>query len=154
TVDFKNTVIIMTSNIASQRIQQLTEEQGADWEIEAHVKDSLKLHFKPEFLNRIDEVIVFHMLTKENLKKIVDIQLSYLTQRMDDRKIILQFTDNAAKQIMNEGYDPAFGARPLKRTIQQRLENPLATQLLSGKFTEGDTIKIDADAHRFTFEKI
>ncbi len=154
TVDFKNTVIIMTSNIASQQIQQLTEEQGADWEIEAHVKDALKLHFKPEFLNRIDEVIVFHMLTKENLKKIVDIQLSYLVRRMDDRKITLQFTDNAAKQIMDEGYDPAFGARPLKRTIQQRLENPLATQLLSGKFTEGDTIKIDADAHRFTFEKI
>ena len=153
TVDFKNTVIIMTSNIASQQIQQLTEEQGADWEIEAHVKDALKLHFKPEFLNRIDEVIVFHMLTKENLKQIVDIQLSYLARRMDDRKIILQFTDNAAKQIMDEGYDPAFGARPLKRTIQQRLENPLAAQLLSGKFAEGDTIKIDADAHRFSFEK-
>jgi ATP-dependent Clp protease ATP-binding subunit ClpB len=73
---------------------------------------------------------------------------------MDNRKITLQFTDNAAKQIMDEGYDPVFGARPLKRTIQQRLENPLAAQLLSGKFTEGDTIKIEADAHRFTFEKI
>ncbi|MHC4068204.1 MAG: ATP-dependent chaperone ClpB [Planctomycetota bacterium] len=154
TVDFKNTVIIMTSNIASQQIQQLTEEQGADWEIEAHVKDALKLHFKPEFLNRIDEIIVFHMLTKEHLKKIVDIQLSYLARRMEDRKIMLQFTNNAAKQIMDEGYDPVFGARPLKRTIQQRLENPLATQLLSGKFAEGDTIKIDADAHRFSFEKI
>jgi len=154
TVDFKNTVVIMTSNIASHQIQQLTEEQGADWEIEAHVKDALKLHFKPEFLNRIDEIIVFHMLTKENLKIIVDIQLSYLARRMDDRKIMLQFTDNAAKQIMDEGYDPAFGARPLKRTIQQRLENPLAAQLISGKFAEGDTIKIDADAHRFFFEKI
>ncbi|MFZ0035235.1 MAG: ATP-dependent chaperone ClpB [Sedimentisphaerales bacterium] len=153
TVDFKNTVIIMTSNIASQQIQELTEESGADWEIEAHVKDALKKVFKPEFLNRIDEVIVFHMLTKEDLKKIVDIQLGYLVERMNARKIGLEFTDNARKQIMDEGYDPVFGARPLKRTIQQRLENPLAAELLAGKFAEGDTIKIDADADRFTFEK-
>jgi len=154
TVDFKNTVIIMTSNIASQQIQELTEEAGADWEIEAHVKDALKKVFKPEFLNRIDEVIVFHMLTKEDLRKIVDIQLNYLSGRMNARKIGLEFTDNARKQIMDEGYDPVFGARPLKRTIQQRLENPLAAELLAGKFAEGDTIKIDADAHRFTFEKV
>ena len=153
TVDFKNTVIIMTSNIASQQIQELTEESGADWEIEAHVKDALKKVFKPEFLNRIDEVIVFHMLTKEDLRKIVDIQLNYLSERMNARKIGIEFTDNARKQIMDEGYDPVFGARPLKRTIQQRLENPLAAELLAGKFAEGDTIKIDADAHRFTFEK-
>jgi ATP-dependent Clp protease ATP-binding subunit ClpB len=154
TVDFKNTVIIMTSNIASQQIQELTEESGADWEIEAHVKDALKKVFKPEFLNRIDEVIVFHMLTKEDLRKIVDIQLGYLRERMNARKIGLEFTDNARKQIMDEGYDPVFGARPLKRTIQQRLENPLAAELLAGKFVEGDTIKIDADAHRFTFKKV
>jgi ATP-dependent Clp protease ATP-binding subunit ClpB len=154
TVDFKNTVIIMTSNIASQQIQELTEESGADWEIEAHVKDALKKVFKPEFLNRIDEVIVFHMLTKEDLRKIVDIQLGYLRERMNARKIGLEFTDNARKQIMDEGYDPVFGARPLKRTIQQRLENPLAAELLAGKFAEGDTIKIDADADRFTFEKV
>ncbi|MFC1738026.1 ATP-dependent chaperone ClpB [Planctomycetota bacterium] len=154
TVDFKNTVIIMTSNIASQQIQQLTEESGADWEIEAHVKEALKQHFKPEFLNRIDEVIVFHMLTKDDLKKIVGIQLNYLAQRLQDRNIKLEFTDNARKQIMDEGYDPVFGARPLKRTIQQRLENQLAAEILSGKFTEGDTVKIDADAHKFTFENI
>ncbi|MGA1980038.1 MAG: ATP-dependent chaperone ClpB [Sedimentisphaerales bacterium] len=154
TVDFKNTVIIMTSNIASQQIQELTEESGADWEIEAHVKDALKKVFKPEFLNRIDEVIVFHMLTKENLRKIVDIQLNYLKERMNARKIGLEFTDDTRKQIMDEGYDPVFGARPLKRTIQQRLENPLAAELLAGKFAEGDTIKIDADAHKFTFEKV
>jgi ATP-dependent Clp protease ATP-binding subunit ClpB len=154
TVDFKNTVIIMTSNIASQQIQELTEESGADWEIEAHVKDTLKKVFKPEFLNRVDEVIVFHMLTKEDLRKIVDIQLNYLAERMKARKIGIEFTDNARKQIMDEGYDPVFGARPLKRTIQQRLENPLAAELLAGKFAEDDTIKIDADAHRFTFEKM
>ncbi|MHC4424174.1 MAG: AAA family ATPase, partial [Planctomycetota bacterium] len=153
TVDFKNTVVIMTSNIASQQIQQLTEESGADWEIEAHVKDALKQIFKPEFLNRIDEIIVFHMLTKEDLKKIVAIQLDYLTERLKARRIELEFTDSARKLIMDEGYDPVFGARPLKRTIQQQLENPLAAQLLSGKFAEGDTVKIDADRHKFIFEK-
>jgi len=154
TVDFKNTVIIMTSNIASHQIQQLTEESGADWEIEAHVKDALKQLFKPEFLNRIDEIIVFHMLGKEDLRKIVDIQLDYLAERLDSRNIQVEFTDGAREQIMDEGYDPAFGARPLKRTIQQQLENPLASELLAGKFADGDKIKIDADAHRFTFEKI
>ena len=153
TVDFKNSVIIMTSNIASQQIQQLTEESGADWEIEAHVKDALKQLFKPEFLNRIDEIIVFHMLNKEHLRKIVDIQLDYLAERLKDRHISLEFTDDARQQIMDEGYDPAFGARPLKRTIQQRLENPLAAELLAGKFADGDNIKIDADSHKFTFEK-
>jgi len=154
TVDFKNTVIIMTSNIASHQIQQLTEESGADWEIEAHVKDALKQLFKPEFLNRIDEIIVFHMLGKEDLRKIVDIQLDYLAERLDSRNIHVEFTDGAREQIMDEGYDPAFGARPLKRTIQQQLENPLAGELLAGKFADGDTIKIDSDARKFTFEKI
>jgi len=153
TVDFKNTVIIMTSNIASQQIQQLSEEKGADWEIEAHVKDALKQVFKPEFLNRIDEVIVFHMLAREHLRAIVDIQLGYLADRLKDRKIALEFTDKARDRVMDEGYDPTFGARPLKRTIQQRLENPLATELLAGTFGDGDTIRVDADAHGFTFEK-
>jgi ATP-dependent Clp protease ATP-binding subunit ClpB len=154
TVDFKNTVIIMTSNIASQQIQKLTEESGADWEIEAHVKDALKLVFKPEFLNRIDEIIVFHMLTKDDLRKIVDIQLKYLGERLKARKIELDFTNRARQQIIDEGYDPVFGARPLKRTIQQRLENALASELLAGKFDDGDKIKIDASSHKFTFEKI
>ena len=154
TVDFKNTVIVMTSNIASQQIQQLTEESGADWEIEAHVKDALKQVFKPEFLNRIDEIIVFHMLSKEDLRKIVDIQLNDLAKRLNGRDIKVEFTDSAREQIMDEGYDPVFGARPIKRTIQQQLENPLAAELLAGKFADGDTIKIDADGHKFTFEKI
>jgi len=154
TVDFKNTVIIMTSNIASQQIQQLTEEAGADWEIEAHVKDALKQIFKPEFLNRIDEMIVFKMLTKEDLRKIVDIQLGYLMERVKGRKIELELTAQAREQIMDEGYDPAFGARPLKRTIQQRLENPLAGQILGGEFAEGDTVRIDSDMHKFSFDKV
>jgi len=94
------------------------------------------------------------MLTKEDLRKIVDIQLNYLRGRMNARKIEIEFTENACQQIMDEGYDPVFGARPLKRTIQQQLENPLAAQLLAGKFGDGDTIKIDADAHKFTFEKV
>jgi ATP-dependent Clp protease ATP-binding subunit ClpB len=154
TVDFKNTVIIMTSNMASEQIMQLTEEKGADWEIEAHVREVLRTYFKPEFLNRIDESIVFHVLSRDDLEKIVEIQISRLAQRLRDRHINVQFTDNAKKQLMDEGYDPAFGARPLKRTIQQRLENRLAEELLEGKFAEGDTIKIDADAHTFTFEKL
>ncbi|HEC04100.1 MAG TPA: AAA family ATPase, partial [Phycisphaerales bacterium] len=154
TVDFKNTVIIMTSNIASSQIQQVTEESGADWEIEAHVKDALKQLFKPEFLNRIDEIIVFHMLSKDSLRKIVDIQLEYLAERLRAGNLDVEFTDAARDQIMDEGYDPAFGARPLKRTIQQRLENELAAELLAGRFTDGSKIRIDADAHRFTFEKV
>ena len=144
----------MTSNIASQVIAKLTEEAGADWEIEAHVKDVLKQVFKPEFLNRIDEIIVFRMLTKDDLRKIVDIQLGYLRQRLQGRKIELEFTDRARQQIMDEGYDPVFGARPLKRTIQQRLENALASELLAGKFADGDKIKVDASSHKFTFEKV
>ena len=154
TVDFKNTVIIMTSNIASQQIQQLTEESGSDWEIEAHVKDALKQVFKPEFLNRVDEIIVFHLLTKDNLTKIVDIQLNYLAQRVNARNLQVEFTDRARKQIMDEGYDPVYGARPLKRTIQQRIENPLAAEILASKFAEGDTIKIDASQHKFIFQKV
>ncbi len=154
TVDFKNTVLIMTSNIASSQIQQLTEESGADWEIEAHVKDALKQLFKPEFLNRIDEIIVFHMLGKDDLRHIVDIQLDYLAERLRGRNLEVEFTDAARDQIMDEGYDPAFGARPLKRTIQQRLENALAAELLAGKFADGDKIRINADNHKFSFEKV
>ncbi len=153
TVDFKNCVIIMTSNIASEQIQKMTEEKGEEWEIEAHIKEALKVVFKPEFLNRVDEVIVFHTLSQEHLKKIIDIQLNYLKERIKERKMDLQIADEAKNLLSEEGYDPTFGARPLKRVIQQRLENPLAAELLEGKFKDGDTIKIDAKQHRFTFEK-
>ncbi len=154
TVDFKNTVIIMTSNLASEQIVQITEEKGADWEIEAHVREVLRKYFKPEFLNRIDESIVFDMLSKDDLEKIVEIQLARLAKRLHDRHINVSFTDSAKKLLIDEGYDISFGARPLKRTIQQRLENKLAAELLEGKFAEGDTVKIDATAHNFTFEKV
>ncbi|MDH4202530.1 MAG: ATP-dependent chaperone ClpB [Phycisphaerae bacterium] len=154
TVDFKNTLIIMTSNFASQAIMQLSEQSGADWEIEAHVKEALRKYFKPEFLNRIDESIIFGMLTKEHLRRIVDIQLRDLAARLKDRQLTVEFTDAARDQLMDEGYDIAFGARPLKRVIQQRLENKLATEIIGGKFTEGDTIKIDGTGQMFTFEKM
>ncbi len=154
TVDFKNTVIIMTSNIAGQQIQQLTEEQGADWEIEAHVKDALKQYFKPEFLNRIDEVIVFHMLNKDHLERIIDIQLGYLADRLASKNLRVEFTDDVKKLLAEQGYDPSYGARPLKRTIQQKLENPLATEILAGSFSEGDTIRVMTAQRSFTFEKV
>jgi len=154
TVDFKNTVIIMTSNFAGQQILEMSQRQGADWEIEAHVKEALKQSFKPEFLNRIDETIIFHTLTQDNLSRIVDIQLRNLVARLKDRHLTLDFTDRAHKQLIDEGYDPSFGARPLKRVIQQRLENPLANELLAGKFAEGDKIRIDADGNVFRFDKI
>jgi len=154
TVDFKNTVLIMTSNFAGQQILQLSEEEGAEWEIEAHVKDALKKYFKPEFLNRIDETIIFHLLSRENLERIVQIQLRYLAERLKGRNLDVEFTDAARGQLIDEGYDPSFGARPLKRVIQQRLENRLAAELIAGKYAEGDKIRIDADAHQFRFEKV
>ncbi len=153
TVDFKNTVIIMTSNIAGAHIQKLSEQEGADWEIEAHVKEVLKQAFRPEFLNRLDETIVFHPLGRDQLRSIVDIQLRYLHKRLAQRNLLLEVTDNAKDLLLQEGYDPAYGARPLKRAIQQKIENPLAQLILAGKFIENDTINIDADQHSFHFEK-
>jgi ATP-dependent Clp protease ATP-binding subunit ClpB len=153
TVDFKNTVVIMTSNLAGDQIRKLTEEQGADWEIEAHVNDALKQMFRPEFLNRIDETIIFKSLTRDDLTRIVDIQLGYLAERLKARNLHMVFTDAAKKLLLDEGYDPAYGARPLKRTIQQRVENPLAKEILAGKFAEGDTVNVDASRRAFVFSK-
>jgi ATP-dependent Clp protease ATP-binding subunit ClpB len=154
TVDFKNTVIVMTSNIGGQQIQELTAKNAEEWEIEAAVKDMLKQYFRPEFLNRIDETIVFHPLGKEQLEKIVDVQLANLRKRLATRGLSLVLTDEAKKLLADEGYDPAYGARPLKRVIQQRIENPLASRILKGEFAEGDTIRVDVDParHDFTFE--
>jgi ATP-dependent Clp protease ATP-binding subunit ClpB len=159
TVDFKNTVIIMTSNIGSQAIQELAAkkagDENADWEIEAQVRSMLRQHFRPEFLNRIDEIVIFHTLGKEHLKKIVDIQLRNLEQRLKSRGLHLVVTDAAKLQLGERGYDPAFGARPLKRVIQQEIENPLATHILDGEFKEGDTVQIDAGhLQQFKFGKV
>jgi ATP-dependent Clp protease ATP-binding subunit ClpB len=153
TVDFRNTVIIMTSNLAGDEIRKFTDDEGADWEIEAHVKDILSRFFRPEFLNRVDESIVFKVLTRENLHKIVDIQLGYLADRVKARGMKIRFTDSARDKILDEGYDPVFGARPLKRAIQNRIENPLAAEILQGRFAEGDSILCDAKAHSFVFTK-
>jgi ATP-dependent Clp protease ATP-binding subunit ClpB len=151
TVDFKNTLIVMTSNIASQFISDVAEKGGEEWEIEAQLKDALKQHFRPEFLNRVDEVIVFHQLSKKDLAGIVDIQFQQLARRLAERKITAELTEEGKKLLAELGWDPTFGARPLKRVIQQKLENPLATKLLDGEITEGQHITIDAMGKSFSF---
>ncbi|MGC8559127.1 MAG: ATP-dependent chaperone ClpB [Phycisphaerae bacterium] len=152
TVDFKNTLIVMTSNLGSQLIQELAGKEGSDWEIEAGVRDVLKQHFRPEFLNRIDEIVIFHSLKKEQIAAIVDIQLAQLAGRLKDHGYGLSVTDRAKQEIADQGYDVVYGARPLKRVIQQSIENPLATSILDGEIPTGSTIKIDVDEHRrFTF---
>jgi ATP-dependent Clp protease ATP-binding subunit ClpB len=151
TVSFKNAVIVMTSNIGSQQIQELTGKRAEEWEIEATVKDLLKNYFRPEFLNRIDEIIVFHPLSKAQLAKIVDVQLEHLRKRLATRNIKLVVSDAASALLADEGYDPQFGARPLKRVIQQRIENPLAAKILGGEYGEGDSIRVDVGASKKDF---
>ncbi len=153
TVDFRNTVIIMTSNIASEGIFKLAQESAQDWEIEAHVKDALKHFFRPEFINRLDEVIVFHPLGKEDLIKIVDIQMRYLEQRLVERNLSLETTQAAKELLIEQGYDQAYGARPLKRLIQKNIENALASEILAGKFVPGDTVIVDAQKGIFKITK-
>lgn len=143
TVDFKNTVIIMTSNIGSQWITDLGEKDYN--ELKRRVMEAVKTHFKPEFLNRIDEIIIFRSLSVDNIKRIAELQLSYLTKRVAERGIELNFTDKLKKMIAKEGYDPVYGARPLKRLIQKKLQDPLAMMILKGSIKEGDKVKIDED---------
>jgi ATP-dependent Clp protease ATP-binding subunit ClpB len=154
-VSFKNCVIIMTSNIGSQQIQELKGKGAEEWEIEAAVRDLLKSYFRPEFLNRIDETIVFHPLSKEQLTRIVDVQLNHLRRRLQTRNLKLDITPEAERLLAEEGYDPAYGARPLKRVIQQRLENPIASRILKGEFGDGEVIHVDASpaSREFTFGK-
>jgi ATP-dependent Clp protease ATP-binding subunit ClpB len=151
TVDFRNTIIIMTSNLGSQVIKEFS----LDYEtMEREVEKILESSFRPEFLNRIDEIVLFKALTKDVLLKIVDIQLDYLRQRLEEKKIRLEASQKAKELLAERGYDPVYGARPLKRTIQQEIQNPLALQLLEGHYHEGDTIKIDVDKDRnFVFKK-
>jgi len=148
TVDFKNTVIIMTSNIGSQYI---TEEESSEARSRL-VMDALRGHFRPEFLNRVDEIIIFDRLTDEDLKKIVEIQLARLTKRLAQQNITLKLTDSAKTVIAREGYDPVYGARPLKRAIQHSLLDPLSINILEGKFGEGQTIIADAKNGRIEFK--
>jgi ATP-dependent Clp protease ATP-binding subunit ClpB len=152
TVDFRNTVIIMTSNIGSQYI---LEHTGSSWEgVEQQVMGALRQHFRPEFLNRVDDIIVFRPLGEEQITHIVDLQLNRLDQLLADRKLTVDITPEAKQLLAREGYDPAFGARPLKRTIQRLLQNPLALAVLEGRFGEGDTIRVGVNgADQLTFEK-
>ena len=147
TVDFKNTVIIMTSNIGSQFIMEESSSEGRT----RLVMDALRQHFRPEFLNRVDEIIIFDRLNEEELKRIVEIQLHRLTKRLEQQKIALELTDAAKAFIAREGYDPVYGARPLKRAIQKYILDPLSLDILEGKFHEGQTIRIDVKNDRLTF---
>jgi ATP-dependent Clp protease ATP-binding subunit ClpB len=154
TVDFKNTVVIMTSNLGSQYLAEQSVDGGAVSEgTERRVLEALRAHFRPEFLNRIDEIIFFHALGRDHLKKIVDIQVRGLMKRLEERKIHVELTDAAKEQLVREGYDPAYGARPLKRTIQRRVLDPLAMRVLEGEFLEGDTVIVGAGTDALTFEK-
>ena len=152
TVDFKNTLIVMTSNIASEAIQEMARNSAEDWEIEAQLMDALRMSFRPEFLNRIDETVVFHTLTKENLAGIVDIQVGELSKRLASRKITVTVTESARLLVAELGYDPTFGARPLKRLIQQKLENDLAGRIIAGEVADGDHVTISAEGKTFTFD--
>ncbi len=154
TVDFCNTIIVMTSNIGSEHILDLSGEEGKDEEARSSkVKQSLQKHFRPEFLNRVDELIIFHSLKKEELRQIVSIQMKRLERLLGEQKISLELSEKAKQYIVDAGYDPVYGARPLKRAIQRELENPLATKILENAFTEGDTIEIDCQGTSLVFTK-
>jgi ATP-dependent Clp protease ATP-binding subunit ClpB len=141
TVDFRNSVIIMTSNIGSQYI---LERVGTDWAVvEAQVLAALRQHFRPEFLNRVDDIVVFRPLGTEEIGRIIDLQLARLEKLLADRRLTIEITPAAKRVIATEGYDPAYGARPLKRALQRMVQNPLAMGVLDGRFKEGDHIVVD-----------
>jgi ATP-dependent Clp protease ATP-binding subunit ClpB len=154
TVDFTNTIVVMTSNVGSQAIQEITREGGSEQEVRDAVKEALQARFLPEFLNRIDETIVFHPLDKKHIRKIVDIQVKRLVRQAEKAGITLECSEAAIDEIARLGYDPVYGARPLKRVIQQQLQNELARELLAGKFPEGSTVRIDFVQDGFTFAKV
>jgi ATP-dependent Clp protease ATP-binding subunit ClpB len=151
TVDFKNVVVIMTSNLGSQYIAEQTGELTEG--VKRQVTEALRQHFRPEFLNRVDEIIFFHALGLEHMKHIVDIQVGGLLKRLEDRKIHVELTEAAKGFIVSEGYDPVYGARPLKRTIQRRVLDPLAVRVLEGEFKEGDRVIVDVGENGLSFEK-
>ena len=153
TVDFTNTIIVMTSNIGSQAIQQISSEGGDEDQIRDAVKEVLHAHFLPEFLNRIDETIIFHPLNRKEVRKIAELQIERLKKQLEGAGLFLEISDKALDAIANQGYDPVFGARPLKRVIQQKVQNPLATEILKGEFEEGSVIRIDFRDDEFLIEK-
>ena len=154
TVDFTNTIVVMTSNVGSQAIQEITKEGGSEQEVRDAVKEALQARFLPEFLNRIDETIVFHPLDKKHIRTIVDIQVKRLVKQAEKAGITLECTDAALDEIARLGYDPVYGARPLKRVIQQQVQNELARELLSGQFPDGSAVRIDFVQDGFTFAKV
>src|SRR5262249_41939191 len=154
TVDFKNTVLIMTSNIGSQTLQRGIEAKGTlDEATRERVMGELRQHFRPEFLNRVDEIVIFEPLRREQIGRIVEIQLERLKKLLDDRRLKLELTPAAVAFLGEHGYDPVYGARPLKRAIQKYLQDPLAMKVLSGEFVGGDTIMVDAGKGALRFSK-
>ncbi|HYQ71825.1 MAG TPA: AAA family ATPase, partial [Gammaproteobacteria bacterium] len=150
TVDFRNCVIVMTSNLGSQMIQEMAGEEQYD-RMKSAVMEVVGSHFRPEFINRIDDVVVFHPLGREQIRAIAGLQVGILQQRLQERDITLQLTDAALDRLGESGFDPVYGARPLKRAIQTQLENPLAQEILAGRFGPGDTIRVDVQEGRLTF---
>jgi ATP-dependent Clp protease ATP-binding subunit ClpB len=150
TVDFRNTVVIMTSNLGSHYYREVADPE----KVKRLVLDELRNHLRPEFLNRIDEVIVFRSLSPADIARIVDIQAAGLTRRLGEKRIGLEMTDAAKALLAKEGFDPVFGARPLKRTLQRRVQDVLALKLLEGEFTPGDTVRVDAKGDDLTFTKV
>jgi ATP-dependent Clp protease ATP-binding subunit ClpB len=154
TVDFKNTVVIMTSNVGSHAIADAAVRgEGLNEGTRREVTDALRSHFRPEFLNRVDDIIIFHALSKAELRQVIDIQLRGLVKRLEDRKIRVELSEKAKDLIIAEAYDPIYGARPLKRTIQRRVLDPLAVRVLQGDFREGDTVLIDVKGGELVFNK-
>ncbi|HJW83502.1 MAG TPA: AAA family ATPase, partial [Anaerolineae bacterium] len=151
TVDFKNTIVIMTSNVGSQWIKELGGGDAA--EMRRRVMAAMEQSFKPEFLNRIDEIVIFNNLSRDDLTQIVEIQLGHLRRLLADRKLDLRLSERARRWLADTGYDPVYGARPLKRTIQRALQDPLALKILGGEFGEGDVIEVDANEDGLFFER-
>lgn len=155
TVDFRNTVIVMTSNLGSQMIQEMAGDDTpqAYVQMKAAVMGVVQSHFRPEFINRLDDIVVFHPLDKAQIRQIARIQIAGLEKRMGERGLKLDLSDDALSLLGNVGFDPVYGARPLKRAIQQQLENPLASKILSGEFVNGDTVRVDAEGGQLVFRK-
>ncbi|MEP6788770.1 MAG: AAA family ATPase, partial [Acidobacteriota bacterium] len=144
-VDFKNTVLIMTSNLGSREIQSATENPLADRDIRSDVLQVLRDHFKPEFLNRIDDIVVFGQLARDQIAQIIDVHLEKLRKNLAERGITIELDDSARELIIEDGYDPVYGARPLKRAIQSLIQNPLAVSLLNGDIASGQTVRVTAE---------
>ncbi|MEO0369622.1 MAG: AAA family ATPase, partial [Pseudomonadota bacterium] len=153
TVDFKNCVVIMTSNLGSETIQA-TDNPEADYnQMKSRVMESVTQHFRPEFINRVDEIVVFHALSDAEVRAIADIQVNILRKRLEQQDIYLDVTKSALDLVGDAGFDPVYGARPLKRSIQQLIENPLSQKLLAGEFVAGDVIAVEAKAGELHFSK-